>query len=246
MTENLLASSTSWILDLVFVLLVVFGLAFGIRKGFISGVCKLAGTLFAIAIAVFFCVSFENFVESAFGMRTAIADGLLAQFSKKELMNVDVSGSDLGAAMSEAGVWGFIASAVVKSVAGAEIPSGTTIAMLISPLIAKWISVVISFVLLVVIVKLGAFILDKTLSGVADKLKPIRIVNQLLGGILGLCKILLVLLLVLAICSWLPVDSLDQWILSSNVVGKIYGSAWFANATSYVLSFDWLHSYIIQ
>lgn len=55
MTFDLLASWT-WTIDVVFLLLLVAGTAFGAFRGFISGICKMAGTLFAIVFAVIFCV----------------------------------------------------------------------------------------------------------------------------------------------------------------------------------------------
>ena len=55
--EQLLLSSNGWILDLAFFLILLLGVVFGIRKGFISGVCNLAGWIFSIAFAIFFCIN---------------------------------------------------------------------------------------------------------------------------------------------------------------------------------------------
>ncbi len=72
---NLLASS-AWILDVVFFVILILGILFGSWAGFVRGVCKLAGTIFAIFVAVTFCNAFKNSLESAFGMTTAIANGV--------------------------------------------------------------------------------------------------------------------------------------------------------------------------
>ena len=72
---NLLASS-AWILDVAFILILLLGILFGTWAGFIRGVCKLAGTIFAIFVALTFCNAFKNSLESAFGLTSAIASGV--------------------------------------------------------------------------------------------------------------------------------------------------------------------------
>lgn len=239
--EQLLLASNGWILDLAFFLILLFGVALGIRKGFISGICRLAGWLFAVAFAIFFCVLFADFLENAFGMTTAISNGLVKQFTKNEALNFDISGANLEETLAEANVWKIVASAIVKGTAGTDIPQGTTLAMLISSVVANWISIAISFVLLILLVRIGAVILDKIFSGLVDSVKPLRIVNHFLGGLLGVLKGGILIFLVLAIFHWISAEAIDGYILSSNVVGKIYASDWFHNATDFVGSFAWLN-----
>lgn len=61
------------ILDVVFIVILVLGLLIGSWRGFIKGVCKLAGTIFALFVAFTFCNPFKNTLENWFGMTTAIA-----------------------------------------------------------------------------------------------------------------------------------------------------------------------------
>jgi len=242
MSVNLLASN-GWILDVAVLIILIFGMFFGIKRGFIGGICKIGGTLFALIFAFFFCVSFENFLESAFGMTSAISNGLVAKFSENETLSVELSGifseESLAAVLP-----GFIAKILAGALSGQEIPAGTTGATLLGPLVAKWIAVLISFVLLIILIKLACFIIGKIGSGIVDSVGPLRVVNKLLGGLLGLLKSLLFVFILLAICGWLPIESLHEFISSSAIIGKIYGSAWFESATSYVFSFEWLKEYI--
>lgn len=236
----------AWILDVAFFLILLGGLALGVSRGFISGICKLAGTLFALAFAFFFCVSFEGFLENLFGMTSAISDGFVSLFSKNAAFAADLSGTELAPALENAGVPSFIASIIVNAFEGASVPEGTTAAMLISPVIAKWIAIAISFVLLVILLKLATFLADKLFSGVVDSVTPLRIINRTLGGILGLLKGAITVFLLLAICSWLPIDSLHDFIGESGIVGQIFYSDWFRSATSYVVSFQWFEDYLIK
>lgn len=72
---NLLANS-AWILDVVFFAIILLGILIGVTMGFLRGICKLAGTIFSIALAVAFCVPFKNNLESWFGLESALADAI--------------------------------------------------------------------------------------------------------------------------------------------------------------------------
>lgn len=249
MTFDLLASWT-WTIDVVFLLLLVAGTAFGAFRGFISGICKMAGTLFAIVFAVIFCVSFSNFLENVFHLTTALANALTNSFHKEALLTplpVDIAGADVKAALEELGVGWLPRSLISASFSSVEtIPAGTTAAMLLGSTLAKWISIVISFVLLIVLVKLAAVILDKSLSGLVDKVAPFRVINQLLGALLGLLKAGILAFVLLAICSWIPIDGLHNFLSSTAIVGPIFRSDWFSAATSYAISGQWFDDYIAQ
>ena len=248
--QFLLLTSWTWIVDAVFVALLVAGVGIGAFRGFISGICKMAGTLFAIVFAVIFCVSFANFLENVFSMTTAIAKGLTNSFHKEALLTPiasEVSGADLSSVLSGLGV-GLIPRWVITSSFSSvdTIGAGTTPAVLLGSALAKWISIAIAFVLLVVIVKLGAVLLDKCLSGLAETCTPFRVVNRLLGGLLGLLKAAILLFLLLAVCSWIPVQGLHDFLSSTAIVGPIFRSDWFAAATSYAISGQWFNEYISQ
>ena len=249
MTLDLLTSWT-WTSDVAFVLILVVGTAIGAYRGFISGICKVAGTLFALVFAVIFCVSFSNFLEHAFHMTSAIANGLTNSFHKEVLTTpipTDIAGADVKAVLEQLGVGWLYRVIISGAFSSVEvIPAGTTPAMLLGSTLAKWISIAISFVLLVLIIKLASVLLDKCLSGFVDKVAPFRVVNQLLGAILGLVKAGVVIFLLLAICSWLPIDGLYTFLSSTAIVGPIFSSGWFNAATSYAISGQWFDDYIKQ
>ena len=71
---NVLAAG-DWIFDAVFFVLLLLGMLIGCWRGFVKGVCKLAGTIFALFVAVTCCNAFKNSLESWFGMTSAIAKG---------------------------------------------------------------------------------------------------------------------------------------------------------------------------
>ena len=90
--------------------------------------------------------------------------------------------------------------------------------------IAEWLSVVIAFVLLFVIVRLGTLLLGLIGGALVDGVKPFAIINGILGGVLGMLEAFLAMYFLLLICGWLPVTSLHAFIGDSTVVGAIYRS----------------------
>ena len=55
--NNLLAAG-GWTLDVAFFVILLVGILLGVMRGFVAGICKLAGKIFSVAVAVVFCVSF--------------------------------------------------------------------------------------------------------------------------------------------------------------------------------------------
>ena len=90
--------------------------------------------------------------------------------------------------------------------------------------IAGWISIVISFILLCIIVRLGTFIIARVGHALTKSNKPIAVIDTVLGGVLGMVEAFLAMYFVLLICGWLPAESLHTFIGNSTVVGAIYKS----------------------
>ncbi len=173
---NSLLAAGAWTIDVLFFVLLLVGILLGVRRGFIAGICKLAGTVFSVVVAVAFCVSLQAQLERSFG-----------------------------------------ATSAVNNVVGA--PFG------------EWIMVVLCFILLFALVKVGCWLLGGIGNSVANGFAPFRIINMFLGGILGAFKFFILFFALLAIFSWIPNESLHAFISSSGVVGKIFDSTWFIDAT---------------
>lgn len=173
---NALLAAGAWVIDVLFFAIIIIGILLGVKRGFVKGICKLAGTIFSVVVAVTFCVAMQASLERSFGATTAINEAIGAPFG-------------------------------------------------------EWIMVAISFILLLVIVKLGCWLLGNIGGALADQYAPIRIVNMFLGGILGAFKAFVVIFVLLAVMRWIPSDSLHGFISSSGIVGKIFDSTWFIDAT---------------
>lgn len=248
MFGELLAVSGGWVLDLIFFVFLFLGTFLGCRRGFIAGVCKLAGKVASIIFAITFCISFSNFLEVCFHMTTGIASGLTSAISGNDALAVELpafSGETLSATLTESGVTGISHWFIVAFFRGvSEMPAGVTPASMIASILAKWISIVISFVLLIILVRLGARLLGKCIKSITDRVMPLRVLDQVLGALLGLVKAFVILFAVLLICNWLPWDAFHSYLESSAVVGGIFRSEWFQSATSYAVSGRWFLDFI--
>ncbi len=241
---NLLAAG-GWAVDVAFFVIIFAFVLVGAARGLILSLKKLAGTIFALVFAVLYCVSFEGFLEHVFGMTTAIANGLVDALSGQELLAIELSGTATAEGLAEY-MPAFFAGIVAQVFAGQPLPAGTTGAKLLGPIIAKWISVAISFVLLFILVKFAVWLVSTLMDEYFDKVKPLRLINRFLGAIFGAFEGFMLIFLALSVCLWIPNDSLHVFLSETTVVGAIFNSEWFIMATNYVTSFAWLNDYILQ
>ena len=93
-----------------------------------------------------------------------------------------------------------------------------------SATVAEWLSIGIAFIALGIIVRLGTFLLGLVGSLIVDSVKPMGIINGLLGSILGIVEAFLIVYFILLVLSWLSIGSVDTFIDASTVVGAIYRS----------------------
>ena len=177
MLNDLLSVSAAVVIDIVFFVLILGGILLGVWRGFAKSICKLAGTIFSLIIAVTFCIAFAN-VLADWGLTTAISDG--------------VKNSTVG--------W--------------------------------WLTVAISFVALIVIVRLGAWGFGTLAKALVHKSKTLGRVDRVLGGLLGLIEIFCGILFLLAVFNWIPSDGLHEFIGNSTVVGALFRSNWFVTIMS--------------
>ena len=153
--HNLLVTA-SLALDIVFFVILVLGLFFGVKNGFVSGICKIAGTLLSFAIGILFCRKFQAFIDVTLGLKmTQALQGVLAN----------------------------------------AIPSET-----IANSVGEWLAIAISFLALVILVRLLAWIVGKIGTALVRKVKFFRVLDHIFGGLLGLAQAALFVFLLLAIC----------------------------------------------
>ena len=85
--NNLLVSA-GLVLDIVFGVILVLGLVFGIKNGFWRGLCALLGTLFSLLIGIMFCRKMQAFIDGTLGLNmTGAIQGALSASLPEEVAN---------------------------------------------------------------------------------------------------------------------------------------------------------------
>lgn len=98
------------------------------------------------------------------------------------------------------------------------------------PLLAYWIANIISFIVLFVLVRVGAWLIGHVGTALVKQSKGLAKLNMALGGLLGMFKSFLVVFVLLALCTWINAGTINDYISSSFVVGGIYNWSWFRKA----------------
>lgn len=98
---------------------------------------------------------------------------------------------------------------------------------------AGLITTVISFIVLVVVIRLLAWFLGSAGTALAEKNDTMKLLNRFFGGLFGLIVALAVIFLLLAIFSWISAPGIDAFISKSSVVGAIYNWKWFRYASRF-------------
>lgn len=101
------------------------------------------------------------------------------------------------------------------------------IAKALGPQVAEALCIAISFLILLVGIKLLAWLLGKLLSAVLEKSKTLAVVNRILGGLLGLLEAFILVFLILMICNLIHTDGIMNFFGTTKVVGGIFRSDWF-------------------
>lgn len=103
-----------------------------------------------------------------------------------------------------------------------------------SPL-AKWIMIVLCFIFLALLVQLLCWGVGAGGTALADRYEPVKIINMVLGGIMGAFQMFVIIFGIFAILRWIPSPSLHDFISSTRVVGAIFNpnpGSWFYAATN--------------
>lgn len=98
--------------------------------------------------------------------------------------------------------------------------------------IAYWLATAICFVALALVTWLVCFLLGIAGKSLISKVKFLRGVDRVLGGILGFVQTALILTVVLAIFYWVSktIPSVGEFINLSTITSKIFNWEWFQNA----------------
>ncbi len=85
---NLLIEGYGWTLDIAFFVILLLGLFFGAWRGFVRGIMKVAGWLFSLVVAFFFCMPLRTFLQDTFGLVTMLSNAMGGRNTLADILSV--------------------------------------------------------------------------------------------------------------------------------------------------------------
>lgn len=221
------------VVDLIVVAFILFLTLIGLRQGFIARIVKVVGGLVSFILALLFCKKFSYLLNFLFNLDDGVASGVKKVFKGNEVMsNPVLSGDDIGKTMSDENVPSFI----IKTVKKMKIADGQSLADVISKVIGGYISIAISFIILLISIRLLCILFKFLFEKIEDKSVSLILANKILGVAFGFLQGVFIVSLVFFIVGVLPngilqglhnaVNSskISKFMTEKNVYNLIFGT----------------------
>lgn len=218
-----------YILDIIFVCVLIISILIGFRRGFVKSAVKFLGAVIAICISSVLGGIFASWLYTAF-FRTPFIDRVTETLEQASsglgLESVLMSLPDfLAKALEEAGV---TQQTLQGMMSGQQRQAAVTIVDAMSPALIgllKILAVIVLFMLLMILVR--------SLANFADavfELPILNVVNGLLGGVFGMLSAMIIIWLVIAvILIFLPMAGQGVQEIIYNYVQSSYFAKLFFN-----------------
>lgn len=206
MSENLLAPTTSAIIDGVALIIILIFFVIGAKKGFTKTFFSVFGGFISLLLAVLLCSSVASFLQNRFGTVTSVSgwlEGVLRNIFGETLMDTtlaEATEENLGVA----GIAGWMLKIVLSIKDTAEVPMDVTLNQVISPVFAYYLVAILCTIGLYIIFKIIFFLIGE-IVGKFHKITPVRVLDKTLGAIFGLIRGIIIIDLWLLIIKVIPI-----------------------------------------
>jgi len=238
---DLLVTTPSIIVDIVVIaIILVFG-AVACAKGFMRCLIGFIGTVMSVVLALLLCKAVSSFFQEKFGWLTSISDFFCDRLSSIASLNVAIGEAD---ELSSLSVPAFIVAIIAEAFSGTAIPSGTTAAELIAPVLAQMLLNAISFLLVFILIKIICFILNKTLGEAFKRIPGVRSVNAILGFVVGAFEAILFICAALFVITLFPTDGVRSFISSTTILNFFYNNNIAGMLFKLIVSSGWVVDFV--
>ena len=244
---NLLATDVGAIVDIVaLVILLLFALA-GFIRGFMQTMIKVFGKILSLVLAVLLCTTVANFLEGQFGLVTTLSNAMGNMFKQllgESLANATIAEISEGS-LQQVGVAGFLISIVLSFKGESGIPMDTTVGEILSPTFGYYTTMVLSILILYILFRIVFGIIGRIIGDMRAP-KPLKIIDRLLGFILGAIGAVITIEILLIIISVIPISFVQEvnvyiqqskvakLISDTNLIGVLLNSISFNEVITYV------------
>ena len=221
---NLCAFTLANGLDIAFVVILVIFSIVGAKKGFVASFFGFLSTIVALVAAFFLCDKVIGWTNGLFGLDGVIGGALTEMFGATEIMQTDISESGVAAAVEGMLLPAFLKTAIVEAIAVEGAAAGTTLAMLAGDVVAAFVLRSLTFLLIVILVKLFFAIFTGLFQKAADQWLMTQAVNSVLGALVGLVKGFIILSIVISIVGLLPIEATTAFFDQTLLLKEVYHS----------------------
>lgn len=231
--ENLLAGfKAAYIVDIVCILWLVISSFRGAKKGFIGCLAGFFSTIVALILAFSLAPTLVRGLSSLFGETGSLTAKLERSFSSWTGFDKDISAEGLSSALEGVSLPSFIVKYVVNHFGSDTLPAGTTLAMVIAPVVSQFVGLIVSGTIIFIVTKIVFFILVKLLTKLVRSAPAVSAVNTLFGTVVGFLKAAVIICGILELIALIPSASVSEffgncflikYIFHENPLAKLWG-----------------------
>ena len=212
------------LIDIIVISLILLAGLYGFFRGFSKQIFSLVSSFFSLIASYLLIEPFTKLL-SKIGLDAHIYNVINEWvLNKSPMLNYNVNPATINgpfeSAVSELGVPGFISKLIAKYMNFDGVTAEVTMDQLVSQKVSYVILSIIAFVILIIIIKLGLFVLEKLCDILVTK-TSLRLVDRLLGVVLSEIKIVLVIsvaMLILGVFASMFLD-VNNFIISDMNIG---------------------------
>jgi len=208
-------------LDIGVIAILIIFFTIGIQKGFIDTVLGLISGLVSLIAAILLANRVADLITPLFGIgssiENAVSDGLIKLLDPQDVGNgftVAIgSQENIASLVAEAiaklglpaqfsqSVSASITTSITNAIASSEaaIIAEKSLVQILSPILTRVIMLVISVIVTFIVIRIAVSILEAIAGGILKSSKSLRNINSLFGGIAGLLKGSLIIIIVFTI-----------------------------------------------
>lgn len=200
-----LAVQISNVVDLVLIAVFLIFAIVGLVKGFWKQIIALVSSIGALVVAYLFCERLATLIYEKTPVGNFLTEWIIGKIGSE--WNVELSVSQLTDFIASQNWPTFLSEAVISAVEKMGVAT-VNFAEIASATIVKYILVCVCFFLISLLARLVFFLIEKLLSFII-KHTPLKVIDKLLGFILGAVKCFLVLTLIVFVVELIAIDALN-------------------------------------
>ena len=192
------------------------------KRGFVKMLFHFASGILALIAAISLAKTVCSATGGLFGLQGSLQDKFVGMFSKMSGFDVDISGQDVGALISEGNISTIIATLIAKKYAGVELAAGTTLGYLAGSTVAELLCTLLTGIAMFFILKIFFKLLAKIFTLIIKKIKILDRVNRFLGVVFGFVEAVVVISIVMSILTLIPSTAMYNFFNSSIILRLLY------------------------